>query len=166
MIFTVGYGWSAEGTLVIEELPEESRFIGEVTLFNGGGGLVSSTIDYLKFCQMLLNKGIYDGKRILNEETIELMLTDHLEEIRQYQERLSLPAGEASFGLGFAIKGDSSGKLEEVYGWGGAVGTFFKIDTKNELAYVLMIQLSPYRQLGLRQLYQEYVNASILEQEK
>ena len=143
---------------------DNNRYINEVTLFNGGGGLVSTTFDYLKFCQMLLNGGSLNNVSILKPETIALMTADHLEETRKHQsERLRLPNGEASFSLGFAIRGENTDTLEKVYGWGGAVGTYFKIDTKHNLAYVMMIQLSPYRQLGLRRQLQEFINASIIE---
>jgi len=73
------------------------------------------------------------------------MLSDRLIGTRRHElDRLRLPLGEASFGLGFAIKGENSNYLERIYGWGGAVGTYFKIDLENNLAYVMMIQLSPY----------------------
>ncbi len=160
--FTVGYSWHEENGLVVYEDQRENRYVEEVSLFNGGGGLVSTTKDYLKFCQMLLQKGKMHEHEILKTETIELMLEDHLQDLRVYQERFRLPYGEYGFGLGFAIRGTQADALEKVYGWGGAVGTYFKIDLENELAYVLMIQLSPYRQLGLRQLIQDYVASSII----
>ncbi|HAS42963.1 MAG TPA: hypothetical protein DCS93_20960 [Microscillaceae bacterium] len=161
--FTVGYGWRASSGLRIVETQSDNRYVRKVTLFNGGGGLVSTTLDYLKFCQMILNKGTFNGKRILNKTTVELMLRDHLQGVRRVQARLRLPAGEAGFGLGFVIKGASANQLEKVYGWGGAVGTYFRIDTQNKLIYILMIQLSPYRQLGLQRLMQNYVNAAMIK---
>jgi len=161
--FTVGYGWRAESGLWVVETQNDNKYVRNVTLFNGGGGLVSTTIDYLKFCQMILNKGIFNGKRVLNETTIDLMLRDHLQGARSAQERLRLPSDEAGFGLGFVIKGANANQLEKVYGWGGAVGTYFRIDTTNKLIYILMIQLSPYRQLGLQRLMQNYINAAIIE---
>jgi len=162
--FTVGYRWSEEGQLIIAEAPEESRFVQDVSLFNGGGGLLSTTFDYLTFSQMLLDNGLYKGSQIIKKTSIDLMFADHLKTVRTHQEnRLRLPNGEASFGLGFAIKGDSPDELKAVYGWGGAVGTYFKIDTKNELVYILMIQLSPYRHLELRESLQDFVNASVID---
>lgn len=159
--FTVGYAWQEDRGLIIEETQRENRYVQEVSLFNGGGGLVSTTYDYLKLCQMILGKGKANGQRILREETVALMLQDHLQEVRKYQERFRLPYGEYGFGLGFAIRGNSENELEKVYGWGGAVGTYFKIDLEHDMAYVLMIQLSPYTQLGLRQLFQNYIEAAI-----
>lgn len=160
--FTVGYGWQENTGLHIREQQRNNRYTNKVTLFNGGGGLVSTTYDYLKFCKMLLNKGEENGLRILKEQTVDLMMQDHLQEVREYQERLRLPPGEYGFGLGFAIRGNNENDLEKVYGWGGAVGTYFKIDMENEMAYVMMIQLSPHRHLGLRQLIQNYIASSII----
>ncbi|MEM6722049.1 MAG: serine hydrolase domain-containing protein [Bacteroidota bacterium] len=161
--FTVGYRWQEGTGLYVSESQHDNRYTRNVTLFNGGGGLVSTTYDYLKFCQMILNKGIFNNHRILKEETIALMLKNHLQEVRPYQERFRLPYGEYGFGLGFAIRGSNSDNLENVFGWGGAVGTYFKIDTDHDMAYVMMIQLSPYRHLGLRELIQNYIAAAIME---
>ncbi len=160
--FTTGYRWSAQDGLYAAEASVDNQYIEEVTLFNGGGGLISTTLDYLQFCQMILNYGQLNGVRILREETVKLMLTDQLAQIRLSQsERLRLPPGEASFGLGFAIRGDSPESLERVYGWGGAVGTYFKIDMEHDLAYVMMIQLSPHRQLALRSKIQDFMDSAI-----
>ncbi|MEL7377555.1 MAG: serine hydrolase domain-containing protein [Bacteroidota bacterium] len=161
--FTVGYGWQEEDGLIISESQRDNRYVREVTLLNGGGGLVSTTYDYLHFCQMLLNGGVLHGHRILKAETLDLMLQDQLQETRTFQERLRLPPGELGFGLGFAVRGNEAQEFEQVFGWGGAVGTYFKIDPKNELSYVMMIQLSPYRHLGLRQRLQDFVEAAIID---
>jgi len=160
--FTVGYRWNEDGGLFVSERADSNRYVNEVSLYNGGGGLVSTTMDYLNFCQMMLNKGTLNDARILEAETVELMFTDHLQSTRDHQEeRLRLPMGEASFGLGFAIRGERVDALEKVYGWGGAVGTYFKIDVEHNLAYVMMIQLSPHRHLGLRSRIQEFVDSSV-----
>lgn len=161
--FTVGYGWNEEAGLIVFETETENRYVEEVTLFNGGGGLVSSTFDYLKFAQMVLNKGTLNDHQFLKEETIDLMLKDHLQEPRTYQERLRLIPGEAGFGLGFAVRGPNENELSNVFGWGGAVGTYFKVDTDHDLVYVMMIQISPYRHLGLRDLFHNYVQSSIID---
>ena len=160
--FTVGYGWQDDSGLTIQEHQRDNRFINEVTQFNGGGGLVSTTHDYLNFCQMILNKGTFNNHQLLEEQTVDLIVNDHVQQARSKQGRLRLPFGEYGFGLGFAIRGNEELGLEKVYGWGGAVGTYFKIDTEKELIYILMIQLSPYRHLGLRQLFQNYVESAIV----
>lgn len=160
--FTVGYGWQDSTGLMISETPTDNRYVREVTLFNGGGGMVSTMNDYLNFCQMLLNKGTRNGVQLLKAETIDLMFQDHVQKAREHQGRLRLPNGEAGFGLGFAIRGNEDGEFEQVYGWGGAVGTYFKVDLEHDMTYVMMIQLSPHRHLGLRQLIQDYMDAAVL----
>lgn len=105
---------------------------------SGGGGLVSTTADYLRFCQMLLNGGELDGVRILSEENVKLMHYPHFQR------------GRGAFGLGFGIAtGENDGEARRAkgsYSWGGAAATIFWIDPENELVAVLMTQLmnNPY----------------------
>ncbi|MDB4293087.1 beta-lactamase family protein [Maribacter sp.] len=161
--FTTGYSADEEGKLFVTELPSESRFAQEVTFLRGGGGLVSTMHDYLNFCQMLLNKGTFDGVEILKPETLALMTKDHLHKVRTYQkEPLRLMPRETGFGLGFSVAAYEENGERGIYGWGGAVGTYFRIDPKQDLAYVLMIQLSPYRPLRLREKFPELVNKAII----
>lgn len=161
--FTVGYRANENGNLAVEELPSESRFTKKVTLFLGGGGLVSTMSDYLRFCQMLFNNGKFEGNEILKPETLALMTKDHLAEVRKHQkEPLRLMPRETGFGLGFSVAAYEPNGDRGIYGWGGAVGTYFRIDPKKELVYVMMIQLSPYRHLRLREKFQTYINNAII----
>jgi len=161
--FTVGYGADENGALFISELPSDSRFTKEVTLFLGGGGLVSTTPDYINFCKMLRNDGTFDDVRILKPETLALMTKDHLAEVRKHQkEPLRLMPRETGFGLGFSVAAYDAKGDRGVYGWGGAVGTYFRIDPKNDLIYIMMMQISPYRQLGLREKFQKLVNNTLM----
>ena len=112
----------------------------EIRFFPGGGGaLVSTAPDYMRFSQMLLNGGELDGVRILKKETVELMRYPH---------------HDGWFGLGFAIVNDKeSGDTDDkepkdtpesigTYSWGGAAGTLFWIDPEKELIGLLMTQIS------------------------
>ena len=155
--FTVGYRWNEEIGLTISEPIQPNRYTQDVSLFNGGGGLVSTLSDYLIFCQMLLNNGQLNHQQILQEETIALMTTDQMVDLRNMQDSHNAPRGETGFGLGFAINAYEPDGATGIYGWGGAVGTYFRIDPKNKMAYIMMIQLSPYRHLGLRNIFQDYV---------
>lgn len=117
--------------------------------YSGGGGLVSTTRDYLRFCQMLLNGGELDGKRILGRKTIELMTTDHLEGIPRASPVMGAGYG---FGLDFAVHLDLAasglnGSLGE-YNWGGLAGTIFWIDPAEEMIGLYMIQMLPPRFRG------------------
>jgi CubicO group peptidase (beta-lactamase class C family) len=116
-------------------------------LFSGGGGLVSTAGDYLRFCQMLLNRGELDGVRILAPETVQLMTTSSLPPNIRFAQDLIGPAAGSSFGLGFAIRTDpESSRVPGSVGtftWGGLWGTIFWIDPAEKLIVVQMIQIAP-----------------------
>ena len=75
--FAAGYERDGDGFRLIDK-PDESKYLKQPKLFSGGGGLASTAGDYLRFCQMLLNKGGLDGVRILGRKTVELMTSNHL----------------------------------------------------------------------------------------
>ncbi|MDT8429221.1 MAG: serine hydrolase domain-containing protein [Pseudomonadales bacterium] len=137
----------ATQTLEVIDRPAGSQFTGDVTFFSGGGGLVSSAEDYMRFSQMMLNGGELDGVRILGSKTVEYMTRNHLPGIfAEPGSGHELPgfARGTGFGLGFAILEDpaatgSIGSPGEYY-WGGAAGTIFWIDPVEELIGVVMIQ--------------------------
>jgi CubicO group peptidase (beta-lactamase class C family) len=119
---------------------------------SGAGGLVSTTRDYVAFCQMLANGGYLDGRRILGRKTIELMTVNHLPDGATLQEMAVGGFGEAGFegvgfGLGFAVglgpaATAMAGSGGEFY-WGGAASTAFWIDPVEDLFVVFMTQLFP-----------------------
>jgi CubicO group peptidase (beta-lactamase class C family) len=108
----------------------------------GGACAVSTAIDYLRFAQMLLNGGILDGKRILSRKTVEMMTADQLApDVRARTTHPLLPPG-FGFGLGFAVRTHTgllpmAGTVGD-YAWGGAFGTYFWIDPKEQLIAVFM----------------------------
>jgi CubicO group peptidase (beta-lactamase class C family) len=108
----------------------------------GGGCGVSTAMDYLRFAQMLANGGTLDGKRLLSRKTMEMMTTDQLgPEVRAHTTSSVLNAGY-TFGLGFAVRSQAglaayAGSAGD-YTWGGAFGTYFWVDPKEELAVVYM----------------------------
>ena len=111
---------------------------------SGGGGLVSSTLDYWKFAQMVANGGELNGVRILKESTVDLMRRDHL------PGNLNGIAGGTQglgFGLGFAVVKDVSkqgGKTNAgEFFWGGMANTIFWIDPKDELVAIFMTNILP-----------------------
>jgi len=95
-------------------------------LLLGGAGLVSTVRDYARFCQMLLNRGELDGVRVLKASTVDLMFQNHLLHVTQGRVRC--------YGLGGASDPDG------VYKWGGAAGTEFWVDSKNDCFIVFMLQ--------------------------
>jgi CubicO group peptidase (beta-lactamase class C family) len=114
---------------------------------SGGGGMVSTTADYARFCQMLANKGELDGVRILSPETVELMDTNVIPKdvLVKSNGTTGLSFNEAvGFGLDFMVVKDprAAGTLEgkDTMSWGGAAGTWFWIDPTYDVVFVGMIQ--------------------------
>lgn len=116
-------------------------FLQSVGMPSGGGGMVSTAYDYLKFSQMLLNQGQLNGRRLLSRKTVQLMSSDHLGSIP------GMAAG-MGFGLGVAVN-KSPGEVGMMgspgeFNWGGAAGTKFWIDPQEELIGIYMIQILPH----------------------
>jgi CubicO group peptidase (beta-lactamase class C family) len=112
----------------------------QLGMVSGGAGLVSTVHDYLRFCQMLLNKGTFAGHRVLSRKTIELMSSDHLGAIPGMSEG-------NGFGLGFQVS-KSPGEAGMIgspgeFNWGGAAGTRFWIDPQEDMIGIFMIQVLP-----------------------
>jgi CubicO group peptidase (beta-lactamase class C family) len=129
---------------------------------SGGGGLVSTTMDYARFCQMLLNGGVLDGVRIIGRKTLQLMASNHLDPSVKLESHL-VPAGH-SFGLGFAVRTHEgmapfAGSVGQFF-WSGMAGTFFWIDPKEELFAVFMSQ-GPGQREHFRSLVRSLVYAAV-----
>ena len=131
----------------------------------GGAGAASSTVDYGRFAQMLANGGQLDGKRLLAATTVRHMTSDHLGDIKP---AIPLLAPGYGFGLGFAVrKADGLNGLPGSageYNWGGAGGTGFWIDPKEQLVAVLMTQAQPGPwQREFRDLFRQLVYQAIID---
>jgi len=129
---------------------------------SGGGGLVSTTMDYARFCQMLLNGGTLDGNRIIGRKTLQLMASDHLGPKVKLESHL-VPPGH-SFGLGFAVRtlegmAPFAGSVGQFF-WSGMAGTFFWIDPREELFAVFMSQ-GPGQREYFRTLVRSLVYAAV-----
>ncbi|MBS0528224.1 MAG: beta-lactamase family protein [Proteobacteria bacterium] len=129
---------------------------------SGGGGLVSTTMDYARFCQMLLNGGTLDGVRILGRKTLSLMSSNHLTPDIKINGGMLAPGH--GFGLGFAVRTDDGlapypGSAGQFY-WSGIAGTFFWIDPKEDLFAVMMSQ-GPGQREYMRTLVRGLVYAAV-----
>jgi CubicO group peptidase (beta-lactamase class C family) len=129
---------------------------------SGGSGLVSTTMDYARFCQMLLNGGTLDGTRIIGRKTLELMASDHLSPDVRIIGDLMLPGH--GFGLGFAVRTQAGiaplpGSVGQFF-WSGMAGTFFWIDPKEDLFAVFMMQ-GPGQRQYTRTLVRNLVYAAV-----
>lgn len=130
----------------------DSSWCGKHRFESGGGGLASTTADYLRFCQMLLNGGALDGVQIISPKILELMTANHLPgggDLTQHSKSLFSEADNAGigFGLGFACNIDPAatllpGSKGEFY-WGGMYSTAFTVDPVEDLVMIFMTQLMP-----------------------
>jgi CubicO group peptidase (beta-lactamase class C family) len=140
----------------LEELkgPIFDGFYHKIKYLSGGGGLVSTLGDYLRFCIMMLNGGLYEDQRIITEETIELMTSNQLPDGRSYLEMQYHPFQDLDvikknegygFGLGVQVKIAENITRNEIgsFGWGGALNTLFDVDPKNNLISIIMTQHCP-----------------------
>lgn len=160
--FTAAYKPGQEKKLEpIDPAGAESSFVKEPHVyFMGSGGLVSTTADYFRFCQMLLNRGQLDGARLLGRKTVEFMSQSHTGDLPIW-----LTGPGTGFGLGFGVKTQAAAENILVreswqqgpvpgstgtFSWGGAYCTIFFIDPKEELIGIMMTQVRPYNHLNIR----------------
>jgi len=132
------YDYDKDGKFEVLKGGLNHDFSKKPAFLSGGGGLVSTAGDYLRFCQMLLNGGQLDGVRLLSPRSVELMRSNVL------QPPLETFAPGSGFGLDFAVVTDpvAAGGYygKGTYSWGGAAGTWFWIDPVDDLIVVGMIQ--------------------------
>jgi CubicO group peptidase (beta-lactamase class C family) len=146
------YGRSEEGELRLMETPATGRYAKPSVFLSGGGGLVSTVHDYVRFAQMLLNGGQLDGVRLLGRKTVELMMMNHLPEALL---PFAVNPGEFSWGYGFGLGGKvmmdpaRAGILGSrgEYSWSGAASTGFWADSQEKVVGLVMTQLMPYQPL-------------------
>ena len=147
--FAEVYRWDPKENKLLVNPPRTDRggYHDPARLESGGGGLVGSTHDYARFCQMLLNKGEIGARRILKPETVRLMSENHIGALTVGIDGTRPQPGSAQirFGLDFAVHTDPK-SAGIPYGpgtfyWGGLAGTWFWIDPVNDLAFVGMIQM-------------------------
>ena len=146
--FANNYGPKPDGDgLRVIDAAAESRYLRPPKLYSGGGGLVSTARDYMRFSQMLLNKGELDGTRLLKATTIEQMTRNQLPE-SAYPISLSGGRDGVGFGLGFSVVVEKTEYTRRSrvgqYGWGGAASTHFWISPRDDLAVVLLTQHMPF----------------------
>src|SRR4051812_8587940 len=148
--FAANYAPGEDGHLKLIDDPLESGYGAPRRLCSGGGGLVSTAADYMRFCEFMLNKGELDNVRLLGRKSVELMTMNHLpgDMASMGQPRFSeSPYTGIGFGLGFSVMLDPTraqilGSPGE-YAWGGAASTAFWIDPAEEMAVILLTQLMP-----------------------
>jgi CubicO group peptidase (beta-lactamase class C family) len=151
--------------------PETSRSLDEPEFFSGGGGLVGTTADYLRFCEMLRRGGELDGARILGPRTLEMMTRNHLKDGKDLSAWAlgtfsESPNRGVGFGLGFAsvidpvVAGVMGGGD---YYWGGAASTLFLVDPREQISLVFMTQLMPSSTYNFRGQLKNIIYSAIVD---
>ncbi|MBL8774361.1 MAG: beta-lactamase family protein [Acidimicrobiales bacterium] len=139
---------------------------------SGGGGLVSTTHDYLRFCEMLRRGGELDGARLLGPRTLAYMTTNHLPggvDLEHFgQSTFAETAYDGvGFGLGFAVVIDpAAAKTPSSVGefsWGGAASTGFWVDPVEDITAVFMTQLLPSSTYNLRAQFKQLVKQALID---
>ncbi len=170
--FAACYERNRKKELRLQDDPGDSPYSKAPKFFSGGGGLVSTAADYLRFCRMLLDGGELDGARLLGPKTIELMTQNHIEGGHDIS---AVSAGGFSettydgigFGLGFSVVLDTSraqliGTPGE-FAWGGAASTAFWIDPVEELIVIFMTQFMPSQTFNFRGQLKSIIYPAIVE---
>jgi CubicO group peptidase (beta-lactamase class C family) len=169
--FAANYQREPDKTLKLADDPGNSTYAKEPGFFSGGGGLTSTTADYLRFCEMLRRGGELDGARILGPRTLELMHKNHLAGGKDLTQMavgtFSETANEGvGFGLGFAMtlgEVEAGGLGEGDYYWGGAASTIFWVDPKEDLVVIFMTQLMPSATFNFRGQLKNIIYSAIVE---
>ena len=166
------YERRANKKLVLQDDPDKSTYLERPRGPSGGGGLVSTAQDYLRFCEMMRRGGELDGTRLLSRKTVELMTCNHLPDNRDLTQMArgtfsETPYEGVGFGLGFSInlgagRTGATGSAGE-YAWGGAASTAFWIDPVEELVVIFMTQLMPSATYDFRAQLRAITYGSIID---
>jgi CubicO group peptidase (beta-lactamase class C family) len=158
--------------LRVQDDPETSPYREPPKFLSGGGGLVSTAADYLRFCRMLIGGGQLEGQRILGRKTLELMTRNHLGEGRDLSDVAlgyfsETPYAGVGFGLGFSVQMDcAKGGIvgsEGEFAWGGAASTAFWVDPAEDLIVIFLTQFMPSRTFNFRGQLKSIVYGAIVD---
>src|SRR5215475_6279191 len=161
-----------KNTLTLQDDPATSSFLEPPSLISGGGGLCSTTADYLTFCRALINGGEVGGVRLLGPKTLQLMTSNHLPgglDLPSLSRSLFAEATYSGigFGLGFAVTMEPAKTLipgtRGEFNWGGAATTSFWVDPVEELITIFMTQVLPSSAYPLRRELRPLVYSAITE---
>ena len=146
--FATNYNSNGKGKLTVKDAPETSPYLKMPTLVSGGGGLVSTISDYMKFLLCIRNKGELNGQRILKSETVELMINNQVSKKAGWVKFGSEVRDGIGYGYGFSVteklsKFAPDRKVGD-YGWGGAASTHYWVSPEDDLIVVTMEQTMPY----------------------
>ncbi len=149
--FAANYTSDKKGNLTILDDPHTSRYLLKPAFFSGGGGLVSTASDYMRFLLMIEGGGELGGVRLLQPETVALMTSNQLPKNVGWIKFGKEVRTGVGFGFGFNVREemsdwDPTGRVDE-YGWGGAASTHYWISPQDRLIVVTLEQVMPYQWL-------------------
>ena len=173
--FAACYAATESGGFQLADAPRSSSYLERPAMPGGGGGLVSTASDYMRFALMLLGGGQLNGTRLLGPRTVELMMSNHLSPVDFGDRPLRFSTGadyaNGGLGVGFGLTGSvitepaltglpvSKGN----FGWGGAASTFFWVDPVEDVAVVFMTQLLPSNTYPIRAHLMKGINAALID---
>ena len=169
--FATNYALRPDGSFVVAEDAQGSPFLNDNAYQSGGGGLVGTMGDYAKFARMMLDGGVYEGRRILSEETVARMTSDQM--APGFRSPLPWLGGDTGVGFGYGGSVQTRATPEQQreegrhpgqWGWSGAARTTFYIDPENDAFGIIMLQMfapedpqihADFRALALRETRDE-----------
>lgn len=172
--FATLYGYTDEDPLAQLETNDLSPFISSISgipvrLHSGGAGLISTARDYLHFAQMMLNRGEFEGQRIIAPETVSIMTSNHVPEKLLPLSFNGVAPGPFSgygFGLGYCINMDpentAAAGSHGDFGWGGLADTYCWVDPEKSLVAILMQQYMPSLHHAGRKDFRDSVYAALI----
>ena len=170
--FAACYLADGRGGMTLQDDPTTSAYLAPPLFISGGGGLCSTSKDYMIFCRALLNGGALNGVRLVGPKTLKLMASNHLPGGRDLTELSKSMFSEATyagigFGLGFSVTMNPNltmipGTAGE-YAWGGLATTSFWIDPVEDLVVIFMTQLIPSSAYAVRRELRTMIYSAITE---
>jgi CubicO group peptidase (beta-lactamase class C family) len=153
-------GNSETGQLELHDVSTPAEWASPPAFPSGAGGLVSTVDDFLAFARLLLNNGVYDGTRLLSEQSVELMTTNHLTPEQIAGGGPLLGGGGWGFGMGVVTKPDAAWPVPGRYGWSGGYGTTWFNDPRRRVIAIAMTQVSDFLWNGGLDEFQKLVAAA------
>ena len=161
------YGDTLEhGRMTPMDAPPKSPHLHPGIGHRGGSGLLSTALDYVKFAQMVLNKGSYDGQRFLGPRTVDFMTQNHIP-ASHFPLTIGTPMMGLGFGLGFSVIMDTTvnGVMGSVgnHSWSGMADTHFWVDSKEDLIGITCTQYIAEVITNIRQDYKNIVYSALID---
>ncbi len=170
--FAACYQADGRGGMTLFDDPKTSAYLKPPAFVSGGGGLCSTSADYLTFCRALLNGGTHDGVRLVGPKTLKLMTSNHLPGGRDLTELSKSMFSEATyagigFGLGFSVTMNPNSTMipgtAGEFAWGGLATTSFWVDPVEEMIAIFMTQVIPSSAYAVRRELRTMIYSAITQ---